>query len=299
VSLKYKPTVTIGIPAYNEERAILSCIKFIKSQSRKNYVLDRIAVYSDGSKDKTVQLVKENYKDVVVRDFKNNEGQGRRINQILKDSTSDVVFTIDSDIKLMDKDVFDNLIKKFDDKRNIGLVCSYHKAIEPKSLIGQASYFGYRVWDNARSSVGRKGIRYYCEGGLLAYSKSFASAFSIPVKQHVPGDAYAFYSAIDSKFDVEVAKNAKVYMDLPEKYSDYIQQMKRHINDLGLAYKGFDESLPEKYEVLTTRIKIISLLRELTKTPVIGVFYAFLQTWVRIQTVFYSPPRTWVPIERK
>ena len=53
-----KPTVTIGIPAYNEEANIKNLLDSILSQIQNNFIIDEIIVVSDGSSDKTADIVR-------------------------------------------------------------------------------------------------------------------------------------------------------------------------------------------------------------------------------------------------
>ena len=50
--------ISIILPAYNEEKDILECLKSLKQQDYKNF---EIIIVDDGSKDRTVEIV-ENFK---------------------------------------------------------------------------------------------------------------------------------------------------------------------------------------------------------------------------------------------
>ena len=53
-----KPTVTVALSAYNEEKNIKSFLESVLSQREESYVLKEIWVYSDVSTDKTVEIAK-------------------------------------------------------------------------------------------------------------------------------------------------------------------------------------------------------------------------------------------------
>ena len=58
--MKYtKSTLTIGIPAYNEEANIGLLLNDITLQKNRNYILKEIIVVSDGSTDSTVKKVEQ------------------------------------------------------------------------------------------------------------------------------------------------------------------------------------------------------------------------------------------------
>jgi glycosyltransferase involved in cell wall biosynthesis len=53
-----KPTVTIGIPAFNEEANIAHILKALLKQDTSKYILEKIIVSSDASEDNTNAIVK-------------------------------------------------------------------------------------------------------------------------------------------------------------------------------------------------------------------------------------------------
>lgn len=54
-----KLTVTIGIPAYNEEQNIGHLLVNIFNQSTSIAILDEIIIVSDGSTDNTIKAIKK------------------------------------------------------------------------------------------------------------------------------------------------------------------------------------------------------------------------------------------------
>ena len=54
-----KPTVTIGIPSYNEAQNIGQLLESLLKQVSNSYILEKIIVCSDGSTDDTEQVVKK------------------------------------------------------------------------------------------------------------------------------------------------------------------------------------------------------------------------------------------------
>ncbi len=294
-----KPSVTIGIPAFNEGKSIVKILNSLVSQTKENYTLDAIKVYSDGSVDNTVQLVRENFPEVTVVEHFTNRGKNIRVNEMLEDNASDVFVQVDADILIKDANTIDNLVTALVKNKKAGLVCSYHVAVEPTSFVGSLAYFGFRIWDTARNSLGAAGLRYYCEGGLRGFSKELAKEFRLPVGYHVGEDSYSFYYAIENGYEVVVCKEAIVYMNLVENIKDYIQQMKRFLLDSGMVVDVFNKNLTAKYEVLSTSVKLKALFEEFFKTPIIGICYIFLQAYTKFQVLFYKPSASWIPPTRK
>ncbi len=294
-----KPSVVVAIPAWNEEKNIVSLLKSIRRQEKNYFTLSKVLVYSDGSTDNTVKLIRENFKDVIVHNFKNNLGKNKRVNQILRDFKEDVLIQIDADIKIRYRNVFDNLIKPFYQGRNPGIVCAYHLASPPEKFFEKIAYFGFLVWDRSRSMLGENGIRYYCEGGLRAFSHDFTRKFRLPDSNPTGEDSFSFYYAISNGFSVEVAKNSKVFIDLASNLKDYSRQMKRFLIDPQMVTENFNNPITEKYEILNYKQKFKALLIEALRNPLVGILYITVQSMVKIQMPFFRPQTGWTPITRK
>lgn len=296
-----KPTITVAIPAYNEEKTIVRVVNAIKAQDKQNFILERICVYSDGSTDNTAKEVRKNFSDVEIHDFKKNKGKAVRLNQIVKSNNSDALILVDADIHFENNVVFSELVKKLTQKNQdkIGIVCAYHKSLANNSLIGKLAYFGFRIWDRARLTLGEKATRYYCEGGLMLLSRELAKQIVYPQNKHAGDDTYSFYFAISKGFKVLVSRKAIVYIDLPQSYKDYARQMKRFLTDPGMVQNRFSETLTGKYETITSRVKMESFVAEFLKSPLYGIGYIVLQLSVKLQMPFYSQGVSWKPIERK
>ena len=84
--------ITVGIPAYNEEKNIASIIVKLKN------VVDTVIVCNDGSTDSTSEIARK--LGAVVIDHPKNLGYGAGINSILKKSkelNSEILVTFDAD----------------------------------------------------------------------------------------------------------------------------------------------------------------------------------------------------------
>src|SRR4030065_104507 len=96
-----KFTVTVGIPAYNEEKNITSLLFAINQQSRNNFILDKIILLSDGSTDQTVTKAKQ-IKDFGLYISENQQRMGKAysLDKIISQTNSDVLFIFDADIRI-------------------------------------------------------------------------------------------------------------------------------------------------------------------------------------------------------
>lgn len=110
-----KMSVSIGIPAYNEESNIKYLLESILKQKPLSYYLKEIIVLSDGSTDKTEYIVKKMIHQYPVIKLINDGkrlGHTGRLNQLYKLNTSDILIQVDADVQLAHYLSIENMIKK-------------------------------------------------------------------------------------------------------------------------------------------------------------------------------------------
>jgi cellulose synthase/poly-beta-1,6-N-acetylglucosamine synthase-like glycosyltransferase len=111
----YKPSVSVIIPAYNEEKVITKTIRAILNSTYSN--LD-IIVIDDGSSDNTYQTAKDNFENNSrVQIFtKENGGKSEALNFGVLKTDAEIVVTLDADTVFL-SDTIGKLIRRFVDKR--------------------------------------------------------------------------------------------------------------------------------------------------------------------------------------
>ena len=122
----YQPTVSVLIPAYNEEAAILDTIRSVLAS---NYPKLEVLVIDDGSTDHTAELVRENFgRDPRVRLLlQPNRGKPSALNHGLAEETGEIVVSIDADT-IVDPDAILLLARHFADP-NVGAVAGNVKVM--------------------------------------------------------------------------------------------------------------------------------------------------------------------------
>ncbi len=91
--------LSVVIPAYNEERRIVSTIKSVAAYAARSGRPWEIIVANDGSRDKTALLVRQIARriPVVFLDNQDNKGKGFVVNQGMRIARGDIALFMDAD----------------------------------------------------------------------------------------------------------------------------------------------------------------------------------------------------------
>jgi peptidoglycan-N-acetylglucosamine deacetylase len=122
----YEPSVTVMIPAYNEEAVIVDTVR---SALASNYPKLEVLVVDDGSADRTSELVRQNFgRDSRVRLLtQENHGKPAALNHGLAVASGEIIVSIDADT-IVDASAIPLLVRHFADP-NVGAVAGNVKVI--------------------------------------------------------------------------------------------------------------------------------------------------------------------------
>jgi len=123
------PKISLIIAAYNEEKIIAEKIQNCLSLDYPTECLE-ILIGSDGSTDKTNEILsKVNDPRVKISMFQGRHGKNWVLNQLVKESTGDVLVFTDANI-MFNKDALKHLVKPFQ-KETIGGVIGKLSLVVP------------------------------------------------------------------------------------------------------------------------------------------------------------------------
>ena len=104
------PKLSILIPSYNEQATISSILKKVDEVDlAKLGVSKEIIIVDDGSKDRTVAIIKDlqkKYKYIKFIQHKKNKGKGGAIKTAIKYATGDILIVQDADLEYNPQDYF-------------------------------------------------------------------------------------------------------------------------------------------------------------------------------------------------
>jgi len=108
---EYKPPVTVLIPAYNEEAVIVDTVSAALTSDYPNL---EILVVDDGSKDRTAEMVRNEFgRDRRVRLLEqSNRGKPSALNHGLSEASGEIIISIDADT-IVDPQAIPRLVRHF------------------------------------------------------------------------------------------------------------------------------------------------------------------------------------------
>ncbi len=278
---KNKLTVTIGIPAYNEEANIKNLLQSILKQEERGFYIEKIIVISDGSTDKTVQEIKKvKNKRIYMIENKKRQGQTKSQNKIFIQAKSDVVVLLEADTFPLNNNYLSNLILPLRKNSEIGLVQGNFtpisgKTMLEKSLSAQISLFKEFNMNHANTiyilSSGRGG---------RAFSKNVYKKLVFP--KSVPEDVYALLWCRNKNIEVTFQKSAVCLYRCPQTISDYVKERFKIQREQVTIKHYFSQELIDKVYQRSFSYKIKSFIYFSTMHPFEFIYYLYLTIITKI-----------------
>lgn len=263
-----KNTLTIAIPAFNEEKGIKPLLKDVFRQKISNVVLKDIIVLSDGSSDKTVEIVKKlqrNHKKLLLIQGKKQLGKVARLNEIFKMNKSDLLLVLDADIGLVGDKFIYEMVKTMKSDRKAEMVVSHQVPLQPKDFIGKVLHASFMLWDYVRLSIPNKDHVQNFYGAATLYRKSFAKTLRIPKK--ATEERLYIYLMAKNRNSFRYAEKAVLLYWAIGTVDDYRKLSKRSFGvEQPALEKIFGEKIHTAY-VIPRRYKIIGLFKSFYHQP--------------------------------
>ncbi len=167
--LEKKPSLSVLVPAYNEEESIEDTVKSILNSDYSNIL--EVIVINDGSKDRTKEIgemLEKRYFKVRLLD-KENSGKADSLNQALKIAKGELVAVVDSD-SFPSKDAFSKMVG-FLEEPKVAAVTTRILVRNPTTFIQKLQSIEYKVIAFTRKMLGFLDAIYVTPGPLAIYNK--------------------------------------------------------------------------------------------------------------------------------
>ncbi len=280
--MKTLKTVTIGIPAHNEEANIGNLLQQIIDQKKQNFKLESVIVACDGCTDNTAKIVKEfakKHKTITVINDGKRKGKAGRLNDFYKLNSSDVILTFDADIILATDSVISEIVKCFNNS-GVGLVGGNSLPLKPKTFFEHIVYRWLMMWFELRKNL-NKGINVHNHMGCIsALSRKFAANIVIP-NADVPDDNYLYLLCQKLGFTFKFSNSALVYYKSVDNLKEFLTQHGRYIQSKQYAANYFGQWANEKYTTPISK-KFISISKSFLHDPLFTPLALLFQVVLRM-----------------
>jgi cellulose synthase/poly-beta-1,6-N-acetylglucosamine synthase-like glycosyltransferase len=263
----YVPSITIIIPAYNEEKWIAHCIEAVLEA---NYPSKEVIVVDDGSTDNTYEIASRYASRGVTVLRKPNGGKASAINYGLLFATGEVVVCIDAD-SIIGRETLKNIVKPFMDTRVLG-VAGNVKVVNPLGWLTKCQALEYigsiNIMRRATSFFGAVNVM---PGALTAFRRSQVTLIGRYDKETVAEDFDITVKLQKVGGIVQAPTNAFVYTEAPSKLSSfYLQRLRWNRGGLQVLLRHRDVLSNPRYGFLNYLVYPFVVMH-LIVLPVLGV----------------------------
>jgi len=263
-----KLTVSIAIPAYNEEANIGQLLKSLALQSTKTFTLKSILVYSDGSTDKTHAIVKKiEAKNTLVKLKADGKQLGKyaRLNQVFHECKTDLLLVLDADIALVGNDFIEKLVANMEKDAKATLLVAHNVLLRPEGFIPKIIHTNFAMWDFIRWSIPQyqHAANYY--GSAVMYRGDFVRSINIPKKV---ADAHLYiYLASAKNNGFRYAREAEVLQFCLTTIKDLIKFTHRSLGKKDIEIEKIFKVTTEDIYAFSIKDKINGLLKTVQTYP--------------------------------
>lgn len=270
--LPKKITVTIGIPAYNEENNISKLLDSILYQKGDFFIINKIIVVSDYSQDKTDKIVLS-YKNKGVDLIKNTSRKGQIYaqNLIFKLAKTDVVVLFEADTFPTNNDYLLNLLHPLVKDKNIGLVQGNMIPLSAKTFLEKVLIKQYSVYSKiVLKDILSKNPIPSGRGGR-AFSKFVYKKLVWP--NSVPEDEYAYLWCVSNNIKLIFCRNAICQYRLPQKFKDFLRETQKNKSASDAIKKYYKIETINKAMKLSIAKRVLIFISLFLESPILSIAY--------------------------
>jgi len=292
--MKNKISVTIGIPAHNEEKNIFNLIDSLLTQETSiSYIENIIIIYSGHYSVETSNKLREKYQDkiILITDSKRTS-KINKLNRISKLSQSEVTLILDGDIIIPNKNLVEKLSTPFMNDKDLLITTPVLKQVSTKNLLQKilvnsniSKQYISNKWNNGDNYI--KAI-----GRSLAYRTSFLKNNNIP--EILAEDFFLYIKAKVQGGKIKEISDSEILFHLPKNLKDHISQSSRFLSNKNAFREVLDRSSIKKYVEMPLKIKLFFIIKSLSLNPIYSFLYILLLISSKIHSIiFFSDNANW------
>jgi poly-beta-1,6-N-acetyl-D-glucosamine synthase len=215
-------SITVLIPAYNEEENIEETIKHVMESDYAKEKIE-VIVLNDGSKDNTTKIVNqliEKYPNLKLID-KENSGKADSLNQGIKQASGELIAVVDSDS-------FPHKLTGFFSNPNMGAVTSFVSVRnKERNWLAKIQSIEYLILGWSRKLLDFIDSVYVTNGPLSLYRKSAVDRVGGFDTKTVTEDIDITWNMLYHGYSTGMCLDAKVTTVVPNKFKAWFRQRTR------------------------------------------------------------------------
>ncbi len=219
-----KYTISVLVPAYNEERTIRDTIESI---FEIDYPINEVIVINDGSTDRTKEIAEEllkKYPKLKLVD-KKNTGKGDSLNTGIKMAKGELVVVVDAD-SYPAKDSFNKLVGFFDDEKVGAATCIFIPRNKTKFL-EKMQLVEYNIIAFTRKLLGYVNAIYVTPGPLAMYKKTALEKVGGFDTKNMTEDIEIAWHLIKAGYGIKMCLSTNATTTTPNKLKEWYRQRRR------------------------------------------------------------------------
>ncbi len=234
ITIHEYPTVSIIVPAYNEERNISNTLNSLVNLDYPKDKLE-ILVIDDGSTDNTLNIAKrfeKKYSFIKVY-HKKNGGKASALNFGIRIAKGNFIVTMDSD-SIVPPDALKKMLSLFNSE-DVAIVIPSIQIFSPKNLVQKIQYIEYAYNNTLRAIFDRINSLYVAPGPFSIFRREFFNKCGLFDEQNITEDMEIAFRAHANGYRIRHAEEVVVYTDAPDTFKSLLRQRLRW-------YLGFIEN---------------------------------------------------------
>lgn len=291
IIMNAKLTVSVGIPAYNEEANIVQITTQLLTQKQGNFELLEIIIISDGSNDRTVAQV-ESINDPRLHVYDNQIRQGAAAvqNEILLKFKGDILVILNADTYTPDIHFISKLIEPIVRDDQVGVVGAKIVPLPAQNFFEKVINNSVLMKNEMYEQINNKDNIYLCHGRGRAFSSRFAKQLSFP---RIPGeDAYSYIECKEMGFKFYYQQEAELLYRSPQSLKDHLKQSKRFFKSQVMMDEKYQKHAKGYYRI-PLELQLKTLLKYLLRNPILISAYVIIYAYARINSIWYQTGTLW------
>ncbi|MBU3912697.1 MAG: glycosyltransferase [Nanoarchaeota archaeon] len=276
------PSVSIIIPAYNEEKGIAETIKSALNQDYPREKL-RVIVVDDGSKDKTYSIAKRFESKIVSVYTKKNGGKGAALNFGISKSGSEIIVTMDADT-IAEMRALKKMMPYFK-RKDVMCVTPAMAIHNPRGFWARIQQIEYLLGIFLRKAFASMDAIHITPGAFSAYRKVFFDKYGGYDTSTITEDMEIALRIQYHNYAIENSLDSVVYTVPPKTFRSMLNQRKRWYNGMILnlwRYRGLFSHKYGDMGVVVLPMAVITILMSIMLTVQV-----FVQTLSNVWREFW------------